>query len=203
MKTLGIQEWTIQKHWQHWAYKNGQSRDTDNIGHTRMDNPETLTTLGIQEWTIQRHWQHWAYKNGQSRDTDNIGHTRMDNPETLTTLGIQEWTIQRHWQHWAYKTKTNKYTEHRKLQRWADQPMNEGTHVLKNGKWFLRLIRHSPCYSYSPVVYDTTIRNNTNKTWVILQTTGVNTNRSQFLCENSNGRHDKELQNKDIICVKR
>ena len=37
------------------AIMNGQSRDTDNIGHTRMDNPETLTTLDIQEWTIQRH----------------------------------------------------------------------------------------------------------------------------------------------------
>jgi hypothetical protein len=37
------------------ANKNGQSRDTDNIGHTRMNNPETLTPVGIQEWTIQRH----------------------------------------------------------------------------------------------------------------------------------------------------
>ena len=34
--------------------KNGQSRDTDNVGHkTRMDNLETLTMLGTrQEWTI-------------------------------------------------------------------------------------------------------------------------------------------------------
>ena len=35
----GNQEWTIQRHRQHWApntegaIKNGQSRDTDNIGH--------------------------------------------------------------------------------------------------------------------------------------------------------------------------
>jgi hypothetical protein len=59
--------------------KNGQSRDTGNIGHTRnttKTNPETLVTLGTQE-TRQR----------QSRDTGNIGHTRN------TTK-----TIQRHWQ---------------------------------------------------------------------------------------------------------
>ena len=36
---MGNQEWTIKRHWQHWAHnrpiKNGQSRDTGNIGHTR------------------------------------------------------------------------------------------------------------------------------------------------------------------------
>ena len=32
LATLGTQEWTIQRHWQHW----------------------------VQEWTIQRHWQHWV-----------------------------------------------------------------------------------------------------------------------------------------------
>ena len=67
------------------AIKNGQSRETGNIGHTRhrtnkyqrkpkgqsrMDNPETLATLGTQdtgqinvrenrkgnqEWTVQKH----------------------------------------------------------------------------------------------------------------------------------------------------
>ena len=45
----GNQEWTIQRHRKHWAYKNGQSRDTGNIGQSRMDNPETQETLGIQE----------------------------------------------------------------------------------------------------------------------------------------------------------
>ena len=74
------------------SVKNGQSRDTGNIGHTRyrinkrqrkpkgkseMDNLEKLATLGTQDtgqinvrenrrgnqkWTIQRHWQHWAHK---------------------------------------------------------------------------------------------------------------------------------------------
>jgi hypothetical protein len=46
--------------------KNGQYRDTGNIGYTR------------QEWTIQRHWQHWVHK------------IRMDNTETLATLGTQD-----------------------------------------------------------------------------------------------------------------
>jgi hypothetical protein len=49
LATLDTQEWTIQRHWQHWTHKNGQSRDTDNTGHTRMDNPEALVTLDTQD----------------------------------------------------------------------------------------------------------------------------------------------------------
>jgi hypothetical protein len=72
------QEWTIQRHRQHWAL--------DTEGQSQMDNPETQATLGTrhrrgyQEWTVQRHRQHWApyteraIKNGKSRDADNIGH---------------------------------------------------------------------------------------------------------------------------------
>jgi hypothetical protein len=77
------QEWTIQSDRQHRALdtegtiKNGQSRDTGNIGYltergqSRIDN---------QEWTIQSDRQHRALdtegtiKNRQSRDTGNIGH---------------------------------------------------------------------------------------------------------------------------------
>ena len=40
----------LERNWQHWAIKNGQSR-------------EKLATLGNQEWTIQR-------------ETGNIGYTR-------------------------------------------------------------------------------------------------------------------------------
>jgi hypothetical protein len=53
--TYGTEEWTIQKHWQHWVHttqKNGQSRNTGNIGYTRhrrMDNPKTLATLGTHD----------------------------------------------------------------------------------------------------------------------------------------------------------
>jgi hypothetical protein len=36
------QEWTIQRDWQYRAHKSGQSRETGNIGHTRVDKPERL-----------------------------------------------------------------------------------------------------------------------------------------------------------------
>ena len=45
-----------------------QSRDTDNIGHTRH-----------RAKTIQRHRQHWAHKTQDK-----------DNPETETTLGTRK-----------------------------------------------------------------------------------------------------------------
>ena len=53
--------------------KNGQSRETGNIGYTRrtsktMDNPEKLVTQGTQDDDKQN--------NGQSRETGNIGYTR-------------------------------------------------------------------------------------------------------------------------------
>ena len=50
LATLGTQEWTIQRHWQHWTHKkqdkytsekteaatkNRQASETGNIGHTR------------------------------------------------------------------------------------------------------------------------------------------------------------------------
>ena len=96
------------------AIKNGQSRETGNIGYTRRRDNQT--------WTIQRNWQHrvhktkgqsnmdnpeklatygtqdeGAIKHGQSRDTGNIGYTRR--------RGNQTWTIQRNWQHRVHKTK--------------------------------------------------------------------------------------------------
>jgi hypothetical protein len=37
------------------AIKNWQSRDNDNIGHTRH---ETMTTLGTLD---TRQWQHWTH----------------------------------------------------------------------------------------------------------------------------------------------
>ena len=47
--TLGTQEWAIQRNRQHWAPKNGQSRETGNTGHSRMGNPEKPATLGTQD----------------------------------------------------------------------------------------------------------------------------------------------------------
>ena len=38
------QEWASQRHWQHeGAIKNGQARDTDNIGHTRHKTKKNKT----------------------------------------------------------------------------------------------------------------------------------------------------------------
>jgi len=47
---MGNQEWTIQRHWQHWVHKT-QNEDTLEItkGQSRMDNPKTLATLGTQD----------------------------------------------------------------------------------------------------------------------------------------------------------
>jgi hypothetical protein len=73
-KTRGHQEWTIQRHWQHWVHKT-QDKDKQNKGPSRMDNPETLATLDTQD-TGQRQIKQGAIKNGQSRDTGNIGHTK-------------------------------------------------------------------------------------------------------------------------------
>ena len=73
LATLCTQEWTIQRHWQHCAHKNGQSRETGNIVYTRMDNPEKLATLRTQEWTIQRNWQHCVHKT-QNENKQNKKH---------------------------------------------------------------------------------------------------------------------------------
>jgi hypothetical protein len=134
-KLRGNQEWTIQRNWQHlvhktqdednqnWgAIKNGQSRETDNIGYTRhrmktnktegqwrMDNPEKLATFGTQdtgwrqtklrgnqEWTIQRNWQHWVHK---THDEDKQNWGAMKNGQSRETGNIWYTT---------HRTKTNK-----------------------------------------------------------------------------------------------
>ena len=56
LATLGTQEWTIQRHWQHWAHKTQDKGQRKPKEQSRMDNPETLDR--------------------QSKDTVNIGHTR-------------------------------------------------------------------------------------------------------------------------------
>ena len=70
------------------SIKNGQSRDTGNIGYTRH-RTKTNKTRGNQEWTIQRNWQHWVHKT-QGEDKQNKGQSRIDNPEKLATLDTQD-----------------------------------------------------------------------------------------------------------------
>jgi len=73
LATLGAydtEEWTIQKHWQYWVHttqRNGQSRNTGNIGYTRHRIDCSKETLEKTEDVI---------KNLQSTDTDSIAHTR-------------------------------------------------------------------------------------------------------------------------------
>ena len=70
------------------SIKNGQSRDTGNIGYTR-NGTKTNKTRGNQEWTIQRHWQHWTHKT-QDEDKQNKGQSSKDDLETLATLDTQD-----------------------------------------------------------------------------------------------------------------
>ena len=104
------------------AIKNGHSRDTGNIEHTKQRTNKNVreNRRGNQEWTLQRHWLHWAHKtqeqyikektdgeinNGHIRNIGNNGHTRhrtnklkgklkrqsrMDTSETLATFGKQD-----------------------------------------------------------------------------------------------------------------
>ena len=82
-----IEEWTIQRHCQHWAHK---TRDED------PPPPLPPPNRCIEEWTIQRNCQHWAHK---TRDED------PPPPFPPPNRSIQEWKIQRHCQHWAHKTR--------------------------------------------------------------------------------------------------
>ena len=105
-----------------------------------------------------------AIKNWQYRDTGNIGHT------THRTNTKKKYTTQ----------KTKKMTN-------TDPTKNRGwTQVLVKGKQFLPLIRHhhvthiiKRCWT---PLYQTT-KNNINKTWTLLQTTGGKEKASViFLC---------------------
>jgi hypothetical protein len=44
--------------------KNGQSRETGNIGYARHRTKTNVTEnrRGNRKWTIQRHWQHRVHK---------------------------------------------------------------------------------------------------------------------------------------------
>ena len=79
-------------------------------------------------------------KNAKSRDTGNIGYTR----------------------HRTKTTKTNNTTQKTKKMRNTDTSKYRLLiPVLMNGKQFMPLIRCPACYLYSPDVFDTTIRKQT------------------------------------------
>jgi hypothetical protein len=52
------------------AIKNGQFRDTGNIGYTRHMTKVRENQRSNQECTVQRHWQHWVHKT-QDEDKQN------------------------------------------------------------------------------------------------------------------------------------
>jgi len=84
----------------------------------------------------------------------------MDSSEAQATLGTQD----------TGPKQTKQKTQHRKLKRWATpttpKTKNGGEHMLANGKQFLSLIRHQPCYSYSQKVLDTIMCKQTqDKVW--------------------------------------
>ena len=52
------------------AIKNGQSKETDNIGYTCHRSNVRENRTGNQEWTTQRNWQPWVHMR-QDKDKQN------------------------------------------------------------------------------------------------------------------------------------
>ena len=62
LATLGTQDTRQRLEKTKGTIKNGQSRETGNIGYTRYRTKVRENQRDNQEWTIQRHWQHWVHK---------------------------------------------------------------------------------------------------------------------------------------------
>ena len=53
------QEWTTQRHWQHeGTIKNGQSRDTGNIGHKALNENNQSKTHIVENYNDEQHEPH-------------------------------------------------------------------------------------------------------------------------------------------------
>ena len=62
LATLGTQDTGQRLEKTEEAIKNGQSKETGNIGYTRHRTKVRENQRDNQEWTIQRNWQHWVNK---------------------------------------------------------------------------------------------------------------------------------------------
>ena len=62
LATLGTQDTGQRLEKPEGAIKNGQSKETGNIGYTRHMTKVRENRRGKQECTIQRNWQHWVHK---------------------------------------------------------------------------------------------------------------------------------------------
>ena len=62
LATLGTQDTRQRLEKTKGTIKNGQSRETGNIGYTRYKTKVRENQKDNQEWTIQRNWQHWVHK---------------------------------------------------------------------------------------------------------------------------------------------
>ena len=89
LTTLGTQVTWGRKQTKQGAIRNGQSRDSGNIGYTSHVRTKTNKSRGNQEWTIHRLWQHWVHKSREDENKQNKGQSGMDNPQTLAALGTQ------------------------------------------------------------------------------------------------------------------
>jgi hypothetical protein len=128
LATLGTQD-TGQRQTKQGAIKNGQSRETGNIGNTRHK-MKTNKTRGNQEWTIQRNWQHWVHKT-QGEDKQNKRQSRMDNPEKLATLGTQD-TGRRQTKQGAIKNRQSRETGN--IGNTRHRTKTNKTRAIKNGQ---------------------------------------------------------------------
>ena len=67
---------------------NGHSRETGNMGYTRLINVREYL-MGNKQWTFQKNWQHGVHKINKRERIPN-GQYTMDIPEKLATWGTQD-----------------------------------------------------------------------------------------------------------------
>ena len=85
LATLGTQDTGQRLEKTKGTIKNGQSRETGNIGYTRYRTKVRENQRDNQEWTIQRNWQHWAHKTQETKKMSN------PHPPCLSRLYVCSW----------------------------------------------------------------------------------------------------------------